>query len=81
MRPMFCGSYHEIENLSNLSGEDFILWLGIFVKPTHLEVIKIREIEEGDYLVFQNAGAYCFSMSSNYNSRYKPKEVFWIGGE
>ena len=26
-------------------------------------------------------GAYCFSMSSNYNSRYKPKEVFWIGGE
>ena len=26
-------------------------------------------------------GAYCFSMSSNYNSRYKPKEIFWISGE
>ena len=40
MRPMFYGSYHEIENLSNLSGEkDFILWLVTFVRRTHLEAI------------------------------------------
>ncbi len=28
-----------------------------------------------------NAGAYCFSMSSNYNSRLKPAEVMVINGE
>ena len=39
---------------------------------------KISEIKEGDYLVFNNAGAYCFSMASNYNSRYRPKEILWI---
>ena len=42
---------------------------------------KISEIKEGDYLVFKNAGAYCFSMSSNYNSRYRPKEILWIDDE
>ncbi|MEI9955064.1 MAG: hypothetical protein WDM90_01815 [Ferruginibacter sp.] len=33
------------------------------------------EIKEGDRLVFKNAGAYGFEMSSNFNSRYKPAEV------
>ena len=36
---------------------------------------KISEIREGDYLVFYNAGAYGFEMSSNFNSRLKPAEV------
>ena len=83
MRPMFYGSYHEIENLSNLSGEErFYSVVGYICETdTFGSNRKIREIKEGDYLVFKNAGAYCFSMSSNYNSRYKPKEVFWIGGE
>ncbi|NQY07851.1 MAG: diaminopimelate decarboxylase, partial [Flavobacteriaceae bacterium] len=27
------------------------------------------------------AGAYCFSMASNYNSRYRPAEVMIIDGE
>jgi len=40
---------------------------------------KINEINEGDILCFKNAGAYCFSMSSNYNSRYRPAEVLWNG--
>ena len=42
---------------------------------------RIQEIAEGDILCFRNAGAYCYSMSSNYNSRYKPAEVLWINGE
>jgi len=33
------------------------------------------DIQEGDILCFHNAGAYCFSMTSNYNSRFKPAEV------
>nr|MBA4168693.1 diaminopimelate decarboxylase [Chitinophagaceae bacterium] len=40
----------------------------------------MNEIREGDYLVFRNAGAYGFEMSSNYNSRYKPAEVLVEGG-
>jgi len=35
----------------------------------------LNEVREGDYLVFYNAGAYGFEMSSNFNSRYKPAEV------
>jgi hypothetical protein len=42
---------------------------------------RISEIKEGDVLSFRNAGAYCFSMASNYNSRYKPAEVLWLNGE
>ena len=41
----------------------------------------ITEIKEGDILCFRNAGAYCFSMASNYNSRYKPAEVLWKDGK
>ncbi len=33
------------------------------------------DIEEGDVLAILNAGAYAFSMSSQYNSRPKPAEV------
>lgn len=38
---------------------------------------KNRElaIKEGDYLAIDGAGAYGFSMSSNYNSRCRPAEV------
>ena len=42
---------------------------------------RINEISEGDILAFHNAGAYCFMMSSNYNSRYRPAEVLWYDGE
>ena len=83
MRPMFYGSYHEIENLSNPLGEErFYSVVGYICETdTFGSNRKISEIKEGDYLVFKNAGAYCFSMSSNYNSRYKPKEILWIGGK
>jgi diaminopimelate decarboxylase len=38
-------------------------------------------VREGDHLVFYNAGAYGFEMSSNYNSRYKPAEVLVKDGK
>jgi diaminopimelate decarboxylase len=38
---------------------------------------RIKAITEGDILAFKNAGAYCFMMASNYNSRYRPAEVLW----
>lgn len=42
---------------------------------------RISEINEGDTIAFKNTGAYCFSMSSNYNSRYRPAEVLWHEGK
>jgi len=42
---------------------------------------KITEIREGDFLVFYNAGAYGFEMSSNFNSRLKPAEVMIQNGK
>jgi diaminopimelate decarboxylase len=44
---------------------------------------KDRElaISQGDLLAVRSAGAYGFSMSSNYNSRPRPAEVMVDGGE
>ncbi|MEM7085487.1 MAG: diaminopimelate decarboxylase [Bacteroidota bacterium] len=79
LRPMLYGSRHEIENISNPDGrERFYSVVGYICETdTFANNRRISEINEGDILSFSNAGAYCFSMSSNYNSRYRPAEVFW----
>ena len=79
IRPMLYGSYHEIYNLSNPNGrERFYSVVGYICETdTFGSNRKISEINEGDYLLFKNAGAYCQSMASNYNSRYRPAEVLW----
>jgi diaminopimelate decarboxylase len=41
----------------------------------------LNEVREGDIIAFKNAGAYGFSMASNYNSRPKPAEVLVINGQ
>ena len=77
IRPMFYGAYHEIENISNPSGtkRNYNVVGNICETDTFAENRLLPEIREGDYLVFRNAGAYCFEMSSNYNSRFRPAEV------
>jgi len=83
IRPMFYGSHHEIENISNPKGrERFYSVVGYICETdTFGSNRKISEINEGDFLVFKNAGAYCQTMASNYNSRYRPAEVLWINNE
>jgi diaminopimelate decarboxylase len=83
IRPMFYGSQHHIENVSHPKGKErFYSVVGYICETdTFANNRKIAEIKEGDILSFRNAGAYCFSMASNYNSRYKPAEVLWINGE
>jgi len=83
IRPMLYGSYHHIENLSNPKGKErFYSVVGYICETdTFGSNRKIAEITEGDLLVFRNCGAYCFSMASNYNSRYRPAEVLWYEGE
>ncbi len=83
IRPMLYGSYHHIENLSNPKGKErFYSVVGYICETdTFGSNRKIGEITEGDLLVFRNCGAYCFSMASNYNSRYRPAEVLWFEGK
>ena len=82
IRPMLYGSDHHIENISNIKGKErFYTVVGYICETdTFATNRRIYEITEGDILCFRNAGAYCFSMSSNYNSRYKPAEVLWKDG-
>jgi diaminopimelate decarboxylase len=83
IRPMLYGSQHYIENISNPKGKErFYTVVGYICETdTFANNRRIAEINEGDVLCFRNAGAYCFSMSSNYNSRFKPAEVLWINGK
>jgi diaminopimelate decarboxylase len=77
IRPMFYDAWHTIVNVSNSNGEvkRYTITGNICETDTFATNREVNEIREGDYLVFRNAGAYCFEMSSNYNSRYKPAEV------
>jgi diaminopimelate decarboxylase len=77
IRPMFYGSYHQIENISNPNAAQKLYTVvgNICETDTFAEDRLLPEVREGDYLVFRNAGAYCFEMASNYNSRFKPAEV------
>lgn len=77
IRPMFYNAHHEIYNVSNPSGKPRIYTVVGYIceSDTFGYNRRIAEIKEGDILGFKNAGAYCFSMASNYNSRYRPAEV------
>ncbi len=77
IRPMFYDAYHAIENISNPNGrKKYYTVVGYICETdTFGSDRAIAEISEGDVLLFSNAGAYSFSMASNYNSRYRPAEV------
>ena len=83
VRPMFYGSKHAIENISSNSEEikNYSVVGYICETDTFSENVKLKKTQEGDILCFKNAGAYCFSMSSNYNSRFKPPEVLVSNNE
>lgn len=77
IRPMMYDSYHHITNISNPNGRARYYSVVGYICETDTfgSNRRISEISEGNILCFENAGAYCFSMASNYNSRYRPAEV------
>ena len=83
VRPMMYDSYHHITNISNPKGrERYYSVVGYICETdTFGNNRRINEITEEDVLCFHNAGAYCFSMASNYNSRFKPAEVMVHNGK
>jgi len=83
IRPMFYDAYHHIENISNPRGPEkkYSVVGNICETDTFAWDRKLNEVKEGDYLVFYNAGAYGFEMSSHFNSRFKPAEVLVKDGK
>ena len=83
IRPMLYGAKHHITNISNPQGrERYYSVVGYICETdTFASNKQIAEITEGDILCFDNAGAYCFTMASNYNSRLRPAEVLWYEGQ
>ena len=77
IRPVFYDSYHEIINITNPNDKEYEYdVVGYICEQDNFALKrKISNVRKGDILCFKNAGAYCSSMSSNYNSRIKPAEV------
>jgi len=83
IRPMMYDAYHEIFNVSNPSGTQRIYTIVGYICETDTFGVdrKLNEVKEGDIIGFKNAGAYAFSMASNYNSRLRPAEVLIYKGK
>ena len=83
IRPMMYDSYHSIINVSKTEGRKRIYTVVGYICETDTFGVnrQMHEIQEGDILCIKNAGAYCFTMSSNYNSRFRPPEVLIYKGQ
>jgi len=78
IRPALYGAFHKIEALKNRRADAEkadvvgpICESGDFLAKER----KLPVFRRGDYLAVMSAGAYGFSMSSNYNSRLRAAEV------
>ncbi len=82
IRPTLYGSYHEIIPITQKQRERIIADVVGPICESGDFLAKDRELEkvsQGEYLAVMSAGAYCFSMSSNYNSRPRAAEVLVKG--
>lgn len=85
IRPMMYDAYHDIKNISNPltepSTEKTYNVVGYICETdTFATDRSLPEVKPGDVLSFENAGAYGFSMASNYNARFRPAEVLVYEG-
>ena len=83
IRPMFYDAYHHIDNLTSPEKptKQYAVVGNICETDTFAWDRAIPAIEEGDLLVFYNAGAYGYEMASNYNARFKPAQVLYQNSE
>ncbi len=83
IRPMMYDAYHGVVNISKTSGEEHIYTVVGYICETDTIAAdrKLTTVDEGDILAIKNAGAYGFSMASNYNSRLRPAEVLILNGK
>lgn len=83
IRPMMYDAYHSIDNVSNPQGElhTYTVVGNVCETDTFAADRQLPEVREGNLLLIRNAGAYGYSMASNYNSRFRPAEVMVLNGE
>ncbi len=83
LRPMMYDAYHDVVNVSNPDGKkkEYTVVGYICETDTIGTDRTLNEVREGAILAIRNAGAYGFSMASNYNSRLRPAEVLVINGK
>ncbi len=80
MRPALYNSFHKITTVSKkIDSEEICIYdiVGPVCESSDCfgKNRKLKKLTKGDYIVIMNAGAYCASLSNNYNSRLKPAEV------
>jgi len=89
VRPVMYGAYHRILNATNFNGTPLPQVIAgnlcesgdTFTRDQNGIVdISLPSFKEGDIVCICNAGAYGYSMASNYNARPRPAEVLVGGG-
>jgi diaminopimelate decarboxylase len=85
IRPAFYDSYHAIWPVQKRAGEPYVADVVGPICETSDFLARDRSLTqrpiEGDLLALMSAGAYGFTMSSNYNTRPRVAEVMVKGGE
>ncbi|HHO77129.1 MAG TPA: diaminopimelate decarboxylase [Deltaproteobacteria bacterium] len=84
LRPALYGSYHDIKPLEEKNGETIKADVVGPICESSDFLAKDRDLPNlirGDMIAVMSAGAYGFTMASNYNSRTKPPEVLVDGAE
>jgi diaminopimelate decarboxylase len=83
IRPMMYDAYHKVSNVSNATAatKKYNVVGYICETDTLAAERELPEVREGDVLVIHNAGAYGYSMASNYNARPRPAEVLVENGK
>jgi diaminopimelate decarboxylase len=83
IRPMMYDAYHEIINVSTIEAEKHKYNIVGYICETD-DIGKNRSMpkaKDGDVFAILNAGAYGFTMASNYNSRFRPAEIMIYNNE
>lgn len=77
IRPALYNAYHDILPLSETNGKEKVDIVGPICESADFFAKDklMSKLSEGDLLAIMGAGAYGFSMSSNYNCRLRPAEV------
>lgn len=84
IRPMMYDAYHDVVNISKAGfpAEKKYNVVGYMCETDDIAKDRMLPVtEEGDILAIRNAGAYGFTMASNYNSRFRPAEVLIYRGK
>ena len=82
IRPMMYDAHHDMVNISNTNKSTRVYAVVGYICETDTLGwnVTLNEVSEGDIIAIKNAGAYAFSMASNYNSRLRPAEVLIYQG-